>query len=164
VLSEKGVDIVEQMSIIGHEMKTYQVTVFADKTEWKFDGKLHREDGPAVEWVDGYKEWYINGEYHREGGPAVEYVSGDKYWYINGKHHREDGPAVEYANGDKFWFINGKYHREDGPAVERADGRKYWYINGEEMTAEEFNSRKVKEFSMEELEKVLGYKVKIVKK
>jgi hypothetical protein len=32
------------------------------------------------------------------------------------------------------------------------------------MTAEEFNSRKVKEFSMEELEKVLGYKVKIVKK
>jgi hypothetical protein len=32
------------------------------------------------------------------------------------------------------------------------------------MTEEEINSLKVKEFSMEELEKVLGYKVKIVKK
>jgi hypothetical protein len=21
---------------------------------------FHREDGPAVEWVDGYKAWYLN--------------------------------------------------------------------------------------------------------
>ncbi len=24
-----------------------------------WNGKLHREDGPAVEWDDGSKEWWI---------------------------------------------------------------------------------------------------------
>jgi hypothetical protein len=37
------------------------------------NGKLHREDGPAVEYADGSKKWYLNGKLHREGGPAVEY-------------------------------------------------------------------------------------------
>lgn len=35
------------------------------------DGKLHRDDGPAIEHINGTKEWYINGELHREDGPAV---------------------------------------------------------------------------------------------
>jgi len=26
------------------------------------DGELHQEDGPAVEFTDGYKEWWINGQ------------------------------------------------------------------------------------------------------
>ena len=25
-----------------------------------YRGKLHREDGPAIEYKDGYKEWYLN--------------------------------------------------------------------------------------------------------
>ena len=25
-------------------------------------GELHRTDGPAVEWDDGYKKWWVNGE------------------------------------------------------------------------------------------------------
>ena len=29
------------------------------------DGKLHREDGPAVEYADGYKAWWISGEFQR---------------------------------------------------------------------------------------------------
>ncbi len=28
---------------------------------WIFDGRLHREDGPAVEWPDGRKGWYWRG-------------------------------------------------------------------------------------------------------
>ena len=24
--------------------------------------KLHREDGPAIEWANGDKEWYLNDE------------------------------------------------------------------------------------------------------
>jgi hypothetical protein len=28
---------------------------------WYFDGKLHREDGPAREWSDGKKEWWREG-------------------------------------------------------------------------------------------------------
>jgi hypothetical protein len=97
---------------------------------WCINGKRHREDGPAVERIDGYKAWCINGKRHREDGPAVEFPGGNKWWYINGNRHREGGPAVENANGDKAWYINGKLHREDGPAIEYSDGDKSWYING----------------------------------
>ena len=44
---------------------------------------LHREDGPAIESVDGHKEWRINGKYHREDGPAIIYVNGEKSYYLN---------------------------------------------------------------------------------
>lgn len=56
------------------------------------------------------KMWYLNGELHRENGPAVEWVNGYKAWYYNGKVHRENGHAVEYANGSKEWYLNGKYY------------------------------------------------------
>ena len=41
----------------GNKVRVY------DKGElrWYLDGKLHREDGPAIENIDGTKEWYING-------------------------------------------------------------------------------------------------------
>ena len=103
--------------------------------------KLHREDGPAVEYSNGTKAWWINDKRHREDGPAIEYASGSKSWYLNGKLHREDGPAVEHASGGKYWYINDKRHREEGPAIESANGDKEWYINGEELTEEEFNAR-----------------------
>ena len=78
------------------------------------EGKLHRTDGPAIEYADGHKEWYINGKRHREDGPAVEYFNGDKLWYINGQLHRTDGPAIEFANGYKEWWINGvRYSRTE---------------------------------------------------
>jgi hypothetical protein len=49
------------------------------------NGRLHREDGPAVEWPDGSKEWYLDGKRHREDGPAVESSDGVNEWYIRGK-------------------------------------------------------------------------------
>ena len=63
--------------------------------------------------ADGTKEWYLNDKLHREDGPAIEFANGDKSWYLNGKLHREDGPAVEYASGSKSWYLNGKLHREE---------------------------------------------------
>ena len=57
----------------------------------------------------GNKFWYLNGKYHREDGPACEYVNEyGKSWYLNGKRHREDGPAIEWDNGSKFWYLNGE--------------------------------------------------------
>jgi hypothetical protein len=38
---------------------------------------------------NGYKYWYLNGKLHREDGPAIEYADGDKYWYLNGKEYTE---------------------------------------------------------------------------
>ena len=90
---------------------------------------------------NGSKYWYLNGKLHREDGPAVEYADGTKHWYLNGKLHREDGPAVEFADGYKEWYINGKLHREDGPACEWADGSKSWYLNGKRLSEAEFNAR-----------------------
>jgi hypothetical protein len=52
---------------------------------WYVNEKLHREDGPAIEWPDGEQRWFLNGILHREDGPAVVYPDGKKYWYVNGK-------------------------------------------------------------------------------
>jgi hypothetical protein len=66
---------------------------------------------------DGTKYWRLNGKIHRTDGPAVEYADGSKSWWLNGKYHRTDGPAVEYADG-KEWWINGiEYSEEDWQQV-----------------------------------------------
>jgi hypothetical protein len=94
----------------------YRVTVYSDCTEWRnLADKLHRLDGPAI-----------------------EYTHGDKYWFLNDKHYRVDGPAIEYADGYKAWYINGKRHRVDGPAIEFPNNAKFWYMNGKRFTEEEF--------------------------
>ena len=46
----------------------------------------HREDGPAIEYANGYKAWYLYDKLHRTDGPAVEYVNGTKHWYLDGKN------------------------------------------------------------------------------
>jgi len=63
--------------------------------------------------TDGNKFWYLNNKLHREDGPAVEFTNGDKFWYLNGVRHREDGPAVEVTNGNKAWYLNGERHTEE---------------------------------------------------
>ena len=91
-------------------------------------------DQPTLHMArDGTKQWWLNGKLHREDGPAVEHADGSKEWYLNGKIHREDGPAFEGADGTKEWYLNGNPHREDGPAFEYADGTKVWYLNGTEI-------------------------------
>ena len=86
----------------------------------------------------GTKYWYKNDLLHREDRPAIEYVDGSKFWYLHGKFHREDGPALEWADGYKEWYIHGERHREDGPAQEYADGTKYWWIHGKVLSQEDF--------------------------
>ena len=55
----------------------------------------------------------MNGKLHREDGPAIEYTSGTKGWYLNGELHREDGPAIEQASGSKEWWLNDKRVTEE---------------------------------------------------
>ena len=100
---------------------------------------------------------------HREDGPAIEFADGYKAWFLNGELHREDGPAIEDADGNKFWYLNGEFHREGGPAIESSSGSKQWYLNGKELTEQEFNNKtKTKELTIKELEAKLGYKIKVV--
>ena len=116
-------------------MKEYKVKVNLDRTEWfNLEGDLHRDDGPAREFTNGYKEWWKEGKLHRDDGPACECADGTKHWYKEGKRHRDDGPAVERANGAKYWWKDGKKLTEEeflrskdpceGKVVE-IDGKKY---------------------------------------
>jgi hypothetical protein len=87
------------------------------------------------------KEWLDSGSkltLHKEDGPAREYVSGHKEWYLNGERHREDGPAVIFPSGTREWWMYGKVHRVNGPAIEHNDGDRSWWINGERLSYEEF--------------------------
>lgn len=56
-----------------------------------------------------YSAWFFNGVLHREDGPAIEYESGTKEWFSNGVRHRKDGPAVERTGGYKYWWFYGKH-------------------------------------------------------
>ena len=87
-------------------------------------------------YSNGTKRWFLNGKLHREDGPAVESSGGTKWWYLNGEPHREGGPAYEDPSGTKAWCLNGKRHREDGPAYEHPGRRKEWFLNGEEVHPE----------------------------
>jgi hypothetical protein len=64
-----------------------------------------------VEYTDG-RTWYLNGKLHRVDGPAMEYYNGSKFWFLNDKLHRTDGPAIEYADGTKMWYLNGIQYTE----------------------------------------------------
>ena len=88
------------------------INEYGDVFYYNEKNESHREDGPAVEYANGYKAWYRNGKLHREDGPAVEYANGNKYWYKNGKLHREDGLAIEYANGKVRYYYNNIYYSE----------------------------------------------------
>lgn len=114
----------------------YEVRIFASGTKsWFKNGVHHREDGPAIEWDDGTLEWHLNGVRHRVNGPAVEWESGHKSWYLNG-----------------IWF---------------SDEKDYWKklkSLGEPKEPEEPEEPKgPKELTVAEVEKLLGYPVKIVK-
>jgi hypothetical protein len=101
-------------------------------------GKYHREDGPAVEWTNGYKKWYCHGKIHREDGPAIIWGGIGSEWYYHGKLHRNNGPSREWIDGTMAWFKQGKRHRIDGPAVELPDGSKTWWFRGKTCSQEEF--------------------------
>jgi hypothetical protein len=38
----------------------------SESKAYYLNGKKHRVDGPAVEFVNGYKEWFLNGIYYSQ--------------------------------------------------------------------------------------------------
>ncbi len=81
-----------------------------------------RDDSTYTE-IDEYgtKKWLnANGGLHREDGPALIYMNNDKVWFKNAKMHRLDGPAVIYACGDKRWYINNEEYDKNDPIFDEA--------------------------------------------
>jgi hypothetical protein len=98
---------------------------------WYKNGKIHRDDGPAIITSNGAQHWYQNGELHKDDGPALICPYGSQHWYKHGLGHREDGPAV-ITDGYEEWKINGKLHRVDGPAYKHYSymDHEHWYFDG----------------------------------
>ena len=46
---------------------------------------------------NGTRYWFINDKLHREDGPAIEYANGGNYWYIEGEELTEE----EFNNRNK---------------------------------------------------------------
>ncbi len=57
---------------------------------------------------DGTQEWWKEGKLHREDGPAIIHSDGSQVWYKEGKIHREDGPAVILSDGVQEWWKEGE--------------------------------------------------------
>ena len=69
-----------------------------------------------VEFSDGTVAYYLNGRLHREDGPAVETASGFRHWKFRGMTHREGGPAIEWPNGTQQWVCHGETFKFRCPA------------------------------------------------
>lgn len=121
---------------LGYIMNTIKHVTLSDGTqEYRLDGELHREDGPARIFSNGTEHWRLNGKLHREDGPAISMPDGAKMWYVNGLEHRIGGPAILHPNGENMWYVNGLQHRIDGPASIEYDIDAImftWYLDGEE--------------------------------
>jgi hypothetical protein len=74
----------------------------------KYFSEIPEKYTGIVEWVDGLKEWRFIGKLHRIDGPAIIYSDGEKRWVIENRLHRIDGPAVEYTDGSAGYWYNGK--------------------------------------------------------
>ena len=46
---------------------------------------------------DGSQAWYLNGKLHREDGPAIIHANGSQFWCLNGKELRE----LEFNNRNR---------------------------------------------------------------
>jgi hypothetical protein len=104
------------------DYKTYEVRVYTDGTkEWRLDGKLHREDGPAIECANGGKSWWLNGKIHREDGPAYEDYDGTKTWWLNDKKYSEKDFHAEMARRKATKTCEGK--------IVQIEGKKYKLVS-----------------------------------
>jgi len=106
--------VVQPDSPLRHQSELGEITRFTGsggRVEWRLDGsyngRLHRENGPAILEADGTRWWYQNNQLHRLNGPAVVLADGSQYWYQDNKLHRLEGPAVLKADGTQEYWVEG---------------------------------------------------------
>jgi len=73
---------------------------------WYLRGMKHREDGPAsIYYLRKERFWSWEGKIHRNGGPAVE-IQNERHWYHHGNIYKTGGIQV-LKNGDNEWLLIG---------------------------------------------------------
>jgi uncharacterized protein YlzI (FlbEa/FlbD family) len=138
---------------------------------WYQSGIIHREDGPAVEWPDGFtKKYYMNGkELSQESWQEkVDKINGKnnkgsnkmKLIHSDGKIEEKDlipdnfTGIVEYRDRTKEWYQDGKRHRLDGPAVEWSSEFESYYINGKCFLTQKSWQEEVDKINKKSLNKI----------
>lgn len=88
---------INEQEYIWYRLQGYEIEFVEDSYEarirWKYDGKVHRTDGPAVIWKSGNKAWFLHDMVHRTDGPAITYCDGDRRWFLNN---------IEYDTEEEF--------------------------------------------------------------
>lgn len=150
VLDQLGIDRFDVKSIVAdaqtahiflnqpHTLGGYDEIRFVEDgaISYLHDGKLHRNDGFAINWRGSMSEnnnfeAFLNGKYLPDPAPefglnfqgirdGVQVWSsgnnevdvdeeGSLYFYRDGDQHREGAPAVVRPNGDDEWWIHDKH-------------------------------------------------------
>ena len=60
-------------------------------------------DDPII-YADGDKSWWLNGKLHREDGPAIIDANGNNYWSLNDTYYEFDDwlKLTPISDEDKF--------------------------------------------------------------
>jgi hypothetical protein len=108
-----------------------------DHTAWYKDGKLHRDgDLPALIHRGKLNEYYQDGRRHRVNGPAMEWLQLDgenlEGWYLNGKEYRTEALHAEAVKADHGIKDMGHFTGKIETANHTA-----WFIDGKECTETE---------------------------
>jgi hypothetical protein len=66
-------------------------------------GRFHCECGPAIIDASGDKFWFKHGKLHRLDGPASEFADGFKEWFIEDKHI----PVASQSEFERYLKLKG---------------------------------------------------------
>ncbi|RTK95490.1 MAG: hypothetical protein EKK64_06625 [Neisseriaceae bacterium] len=136
----------EKINLCLNSLEDFQsLKISKKKIQILHKNKLHNTNGPAVIYKNGREEWYFEGKRHREDGPAVD-SENIKIWYKKGLRHRENDPALIKDNL-KVWYERGLKHRTSPlPAVE------YYIENEKVSRAEWWNHGILEQTKDDEIE------------
>ena len=123
------------MEFKGIELKgTYEIRYYAKSLE------VYDEKGNLNYYEDSNGKWKYDGK-----GNLIYYESSNGYWEKS--EYDEKGNEIYYENSNGYW--SKREYDEKGNVI--------YYKNGDG----EFIDERVKELTIEEIEELLGYKIKI---
>jgi hypothetical protein len=68
-------------------MTNHEIIEYNDRIEYHLNGRLHRDNGPAIIYNDGSEYWFQYDRLHNTNGPAIILPFGMKRYYINDKQY-----------------------------------------------------------------------------
>ena len=89
----------------------YNIYQEKDKLDYEIVESYTDDNGNIIEIIsdDNHIKYYKNYILHRDNGPAVVYINGDEEWYKEDSLHRENGPAWNWKScNDISWHYEGK--------------------------------------------------------